>query len=189
MILSNVAFEYERERVFSGISYTFDHGIYALTGKSGCGKTTLLRLMAGLLSPSEGTVTGGGSGAVSMAFQDFRLFPALTALENAALFGNEERAKELLLSLRFLPEDLQKRPSKLSGGMQQRVSLVRAMLADTPVLLLDEPTNALDDSVKAVLYPLLSEIAKTRTVIFATHDREDIRALNATEVPFSALTK
>ena len=140
--------------------------------------------MAGLLRPTEGTVTGGGSGNVSFAFQDFRLFPALTALQNAALFSGEEKATAMLRALGFLPEDMKKHPSELSGGMQQRVSLVRAILADTPVLLLDEPTNALDEGVKSVLYPLLKEVATTRTVIFATHDRDDIVALNATELPF-----
>ncbi len=185
MELCNLSFSYGKQEVFSDLSYTFGQGIYALTGSSGCGKTTLLRLMAGLLRPSGGRILGGGIGNTSVAFQDFRLFPALTALENAAITSTKEKAEAMLSFLGFSKEDMEKFPSELSGGMQERVSLVRALLAEKPLLLLDEPTNALDSGVKEILYPLIKDAGKNATVILVTHDKADIVALGAIEIPLS----
>jgi iron(III) transport system ATP-binding protein len=175
-----------------------DGEVLGLVGESGCGKTTLLRLVAGLEVPDRGTIhlagrTVAGPRAwtpperrgVGMVFQDFALFPHLSAADNI-LYGlaslprnrRRERAEELLelvglggLGARF--------PHQLSGGQQQRVALARALAPEPRVLLLDEPFSNLDSGLKRLLRSELSEILRRTgiTAILVVHDAEDVTAL------------
>jgi NitT/TauT family transport system ATP-binding protein len=166
--------------------------IVTIVGGSGTGKTTLLRTLGGLVAPAAGTVTMGGEDvrrppaeAVTV-FQDYAnaLLPWRTVRRNVAL-GLEarrdrpaaERARrvEAALAAVGLAERADDRPWQLSGGMQQRVQLARALALDPKVLLMDEPFGALDAMTKAALQDeLLSLHARTRaTIVFITHDIEE----------------
>ena len=180
LILKNLSFAYGNETVFNDLSLSFESkSIYLLSAPSGRGKTTLLRLIAGLIKQSSGEIVGGG---VAFAFQESRLFPALSALENASVSASSIDARKMLLSLGFSEEDLLKTPSELSGGMKQRVSLVRAFLSDAPILLLDEPFKELDDKVRETVYEIIKEIANSKLVILVSHDLSDAENLSATVV-------
>lgn len=183
LILKNLSFAYGNETVFNDLSLSFESkNVYLLSAPSGRGKTTLLRLIAGLIKQSSGEIVGGGIGKVAFAFQESRLFPALSALENASVSASSIDARKMLLSLGFSEEDLLKTPSELSGGMKQRVSLVRAFLSDAPILLLDEPFKELDDKVRETVYEIIKEMANSKLVILVSHDLSDAENLSATVV-------
>lgn len=157
----------------------------SLVGRSGCGKTTLLNVIAGLEDATGGKVTiagnpvtgpGQGQGVV---FQQHALFPWLTAVENVA-FGfrkaghskQDRQARSMeLLKLVGLEAAAAKYPREMSGGMQQRVSIARALALDPQILLMDEPFGALDELTRIELQQELLRIweARRKTVVFVTH--------------------
>jgi NitT/TauT family transport system ATP-binding protein len=166
-----------------------DGEIVALIGPSGCGKTTALRIAMGLDDASGGQVTVDGVAVQGcghdrgMVFQHAALLPWLTALENV-MFGLEMkgmRGAELretaqrYLVLVGLKDSTNRRPYQLSGGMQQRVGIARALAIDPKVLLMDEPFGALDAQTRETLQGELIEIhARTRkTILFVTHDLDE----------------
>ncbi|PSM17445.1 hypothetical protein C7T96_14045 [Nitratireductor sp. StC3] len=166
----------------------------SLVGRSGCGKTTLLNIIAGLERPTSGTVEihgravrgpGQGQGVV---FQQHALFPWMTALRNV-VFGfrdaslsksdKQERARELL-QLVGLSAAADKYPREMSGGMQQRVAIARALALDPEILLMDEPFGALDELTRIELQQELLRIweARKKTVVFVTHSINEALALS-----------
>ncbi|NNF53325.1 MAG: ABC transporter ATP-binding protein [Acidimicrobiales bacterium] len=166
-------------------------------GPSGCGKTTLLNVIGGLDSPSEGTVVVAGvdvSAApakklagyrrrtVSFVFQSFNLFPGLTATENVQFAADvAERSNPRQVALEALKAvGLEDRaahfPQQLSGGEQQRVAIARALASGNPVLLADEPTGELDFATGIQILSLLKDQADQGTTVFVvTHNREIAR--------------
>lgn len=162
-----------------------DNEFVSIVGRSGCGKTTLLNMIAGLLRPTEGTIhvddrlisaPGPDRG---MVFQHSALFPWLTAIQNIE-FGpknqgvdkKERRAQALdLIELVRLSGFEDKYPRELSGGMQQRVAIARALANDPDILLMDEPFGALDELTRSEMQEELLRIwqARQKTVIFVTH--------------------
>lgn len=174
----------------SGVSYDVAPGEFvALTGRSGCGKTTSLRIVLGLEEQTSGTVEIDGREVVGcgydrgMVFQHAELLPWRTAIENVE-FGlelkgmrfNERRAIALkMLDLVGLRHSADRRPYQLSGGMKQRVGLARALSTDPEVLLMDEPFGALDAQIREEMQAeLLSLHEKTKkTVLFVTHDLDE----------------
>lgn len=154
--------------------------LVVLIGRSGCGKTTLLRLAAGAQMPSAGTLRNGFSNP-TMVFQEPRLLPWADALDNAA-FGLKARgvsrparraaAAEILMRFGFSEADLGKRPAALSGGMQQRVAIARALAVSPDLVLMDEPFSALDVGLRQELQALVRrEVERAGTaVLFVTHD-------------------
>jgi len=196
--LENVYYRYKNttNEVLNDITATFHKGDFtSIIGPSGSGKTTLLSIMAGLDTPSSGTVTIDDTSLasidldsyrrerVSMIFQAFHLFPLLTALENVCYPMEmnktpKSKAKEqaaMLLSTVDIGEEKHKRyPSNLSGGEQQRVAIARALSTGAKVILADEPTGNLDkangDSVVKILKNLAHE--KGYAVIVVTHNLE-----------------
>ena len=176
----NLTKEFDGRAVLDGFSFDFaDKGLYVIKGKSGVGKTTLLRIIAGLESNYDGIVQNGGIGSVSFAFQEYRLFPNVNAINNVLLAfsgSNNEadysKAADMLSKLGFSDQDTLLLPHELSGGMKQRVSLARAFLFDAPILLLDEPTKELDPmNVRNVLDEILRQ-AQERLVIMVSHTDE-----------------
>ncbi|MBZ9872467.1 ABC transporter ATP-binding protein [Mesorhizobium sp. BR1-1-9] len=160
-----------------------------ILGPSGCGKSTLLRIVAGLEAPSQGCVLLDGKAVTrpgpdrGMVFQSYTLFPWLTVAENIA-FGLRERGMaerergEIvasyidLVGLRGFENHW---PKQLSGGMQQRTAIARALANDPAILLLDEPFGALDNQTRGLMQELLLGIWERRkkTVLFVTHDIEE----------------
>jgi NitT/TauT family transport system ATP-binding protein len=166
-----------------------DGEIVALIGPSGCGKTTALRIAMGLEDASGGQVTVDGVAIKGcghdrgMVFQHAALLPWLTALENV-MFGLEMKGMrgdalretaQRYLALVGLKDSTNRRPYQLSGGMQQRVGIARALAIDPKVLLMDEPFGALDAQTRETLQGELIEIhARTRkTILFVTHDLDE----------------
>jgi NitT/TauT family transport system ATP-binding protein len=176
--------------VLDRISLRVEPGeIIALTGLSGCGKTTLLRILLGLERADsgrvlvDGTEVNGCGADRSMVFQNAQLFPWRTALENVQ-FGLETRGVPKDEQRRIARESLDlvglghaadRRPDQLSGGMQQRVGLARALSVDPAVLLMDEPFGALDAQTREGLQAEVLRIhAETgKTIIFVTHDLDE----------------
>jgi NitT/TauT family transport system ATP-binding protein len=159
-----------------------DNDFICILGPSGCGKSTLLRIVAGLDTPTTGRVLLEGQAVErpgpdrGMVFQSYTLFPWLTVRQNV-LFGSrarEEVADRLIaqVGLRGFENHF---PKMLSGGMQQRTALARALANDPKILLLDEPFGALDNQTRALMQELLLGIweADRKTVLFVTHDIEE----------------
>ncbi len=191
LVLDHVSKSFGEQRVIEDFSYAFPQtGLYCLTGESGRGKTTLLRIIAGLDQDFTGSVTP--LARVSFLFQEKRLFPTLSSLENLTIISDKhtcppqefrERASAMLRRLNFSDEDMKKTPSQLSGGMQQRVAIARAFLFDAPVLLLDEPSKELDEQNTNILRNIIVEEAKRRLVIAVSHHEDDIRVTDAIRIP------
>jgi len=182
-------------RPFNNFELDLKSGDMALLlGASGCGKTTLLSMLASILTPTAGSIKVGDievtqlKGAelaryrretVGVVFQGFNLIPSLTALENitvAMRFAGVEKKRaqdraEELLALVGLEERMHHRPGKLSGGQQQRVAIARALALDPPLIVADEPTASLDYmQVDGVIRILRELAAPGRVVVIATHD-------------------
>ena len=167
--------------VFDRLDLTVEPGkLAALLGRSGCGKTTALRLAAGLLKPDAGRIDNRFR-RTAMVFQEPRLLPWASARDNAA-FGlaalgmpREERrarAEDLLTAFGFTAADLDKRPAQLSGGMQSRVAIARAFATEPDLVLMDEPFVALDVGLRRDLQDLVRATVDRRgsAVLFVTHD-------------------
>ena len=171
--------------VLDNVSLSIAEGEFVcLLGASGCGKTTLLNLIAGLDEPTSGTITA--TGRTSLIFQEPALFPWLTAGKNIELAlkaSGVERAKrkekaQELLHLVHLDRSYDQRPHELSGGMKQRVAIARALAQESKILLLDEPFAALDAITRDFLHEEISRVWKERglTIVFVTHNvREAVR--------------
>jgi ABC-type nitrate/sulfonate/bicarbonate transport system ATPase subunit len=167
------------ERIDLGVE---DNDFLCILGPSGCGKSTLLRIIAGLEAPSTGRALLDGQPVErpgpdrGMVFQSYTLFPWLTVRQNI-LFGTRstaEKADSLMLKvgLKGFEDHF---PKQLSGGMQQRTALARALANDPKILLLDEPFGALDNQTRALMQELLLGIweADRKTVLFVTHDIDE----------------
>jgi NitT/TauT family transport system ATP-binding protein len=151
-----------------------------LVGASGCGKSTMLSLVAGLDEPTAGTIAVAGGANPALMFQEPALFPWLTVGGNVGLplrlrkVPRQERAARVaeLLGTVHLSEFGRRRPHELSGGMRQRVALARTLALDTPVLLMDEPFGALDAMTRDILHDEIERIWRERqlTVLFVTHN-------------------
>jgi ABC-type nitrate/sulfonate/bicarbonate transport system ATPase subunit len=168
------------------VSFAVQHGEFVvIIGPSGCGKSTLLMMLAGLEMPTSGTITyasepiTGPSSDRSLIFQQPSLYPWLSALDNVAFglmlkgIGRKERRQRAAQFLRQvgLREFAHKHPHELSGGMQQRAAMARALCLGADVLLMDEPFAALDVQTHFQMQSFLLDIwqGSGRTVVFVTH--------------------
>ncbi|MBR5321970.1 MAG: ABC transporter ATP-binding protein [Clostridia bacterium] len=153
-------------------------GILAIKGNSGCGKTTLMRIIAGLDKKYTGKIEYGNIKSISYVFQEPRLLPSCTVLENVALpLGNTEKAKataKFWLTRLGLEEDLNTYPDELSGGMKMRVAIARAFAYDGDILLLDEAFNGIDADRTKDIMDMVIEYAKKKTCIVITHNQDQL---------------
>ena len=166
-----------------------DNDFVTILGPSGCGKSTLLRLVAGLDTPTTGRILLDGRPVTDpgpdrgMVFQSYTLFPWLSVADNIA-FGLREKGMPVVERQRIVAQWLGNiglqsfaahYPKQLSGGMQQRTAIARALANDPAILLLDEPFGALDNQTRALMQELLLGIWERdrKTVIFVTHDIEE----------------
>ena len=186
----------ETVHALSGVSLEIgERGMVAIVGPSGSGKSTLLHLIGGMDVPTQGEVIVAGQAVnrlapreltrfrrqtVGFVFQTFNLIPNLTALENVALpmeFNGVPKAARLqrataLLQRFNLGQRLKHRPAELSGGEMQRVAIARAVANEPRLVLADEPTGNLDSRSGQIVYELLREVARERTVVVVTHAEE-----------------
>ncbi|MEO0565297.1 MAG: ABC transporter ATP-binding protein [Chloroflexota bacterium] len=193
MVLRNVVKQFGSVMAVDNISLEIPQGeFFALLGPSGCGKTTTLRMIAGFEQPTSGEILIRGQAVqgvppfhrpVNTVFQDYALFPHMTAVQNVA-FGlemsgsNKREAREQAmqaLELVQLPQVASRKPGQMSGGQQQRVALARALVNEPAVLLLDEPLGALDLKLRKAMQFELKEMQARLgiTFIFVTHDQEE----------------
>lgn len=175
---------YDGRDVLHKVTLTVPDGAHiALMGSSGCGKTTLLRVLAGLRAPDGGSVRVS-PGRIACVFQEPRLLPWRTAAENvnAVLSDRAQTMPQARAWLERLElgEAAEQYPAALSGGMQQRVAIARALAYDAPVLLLDEPFRGLDAALRAHVIACIAAETQGRTLVLATHDPADADALGCT---------
>ena len=181
----------------AGVSLAIERGeIFALLGSSGCGKTTLLRMLAGFETPTRGRITLAGQDLIAlpphvrpinMMFQSYALFPHLTVRDNIA-FGLRREGRpraevaervEAMLDLVQLRPYARRKPHQLSGGQQQRVALARSLAKRPSLLLLDEPLGALDRKLREETQIELARIIREVgvTCVMVTHDQEEAMTL------------
>ncbi|MGN0804532.1 MAG: ABC transporter ATP-binding protein [Candidatus Coproplasma sp.] len=172
MQINNLTVNYGAKSVYNNFNLQIDDkGVTCLLGESGCGKTTLLNAIAGLIAYT-GNITPV---KISYVFQTPRLVPNLTVLNNLKLIGAEEgQAKEMLNEV-GLADKFNAYPKTLSGGEEQRVSLCRAFLYPADLLLLDEPFSSLDLKTKLAVMNLFKNLQRSsgRGAVFVTHDIDE----------------
>lgn len=194
----NVNKHFGKFQAINDVSLDIEHGeFFSLLGSSGCGKTTLLRMLAGFESVSSGEIYIDGqpmSGVpphhrpINMVFQSYAIFPHLNVRDNIA-YGlrkqNLSRAKRYemvdeMLELIKLPDYGDRKATQLSGGQRQRIALARALILKPKVLLLDEPLGALDKQLREQMQLELRALQKTVgiTFVFVTHDQEEALTLS-----------
>ncbi|MEG0616961.1 MAG: ATP-binding cassette domain-containing protein [Oscillospiraceae bacterium] len=180
IILKDISKSYDDKKVLNKLSLELlDGERYAVMGKSGTGKTTLLRIICGLTQPDTGSVTADAL-HIAMVFQENRLVNNMSAIKNIAIFSSCTNdkilscAKELCLT----DEDMHKSVQNLSGGQRTRVAILRAVVAERTILLLDAPLRGLDDVNKQKAISFILRYHKGLLVL-VTHDENDAVAINA----------
>ena len=201
--LINISKSFGEKKVINNVSLVIDSGSFTtLLGASGCGKTTLLRMIAGLVTPDTGEIYFGDQcifsaekkinippekRALGFVFQDFALWPHMTVYENVA-FGLraanrtenlDSKVKEALRAVQL--EDFEKRyPHQLSGGQQQRVAFARAIVIEPECILFDEPLSALDALLREEMRTELKELMTKLniTAVFVTHDQTEAMSMS-----------
>ena len=194
--LRGVVKEFPGHRAVDNVSLSLERGgFYSLLGPSGCGKTTTLRMLGGFEQPTSGDVVLDGvvvnglrpwERDVSTVFQNYALFPHLTALKNVEFGLRERGARDCTeralraLELVQLASKRDRKPAELSGGEKQRVALARSIVLEPKVLLLDEPLAALDPQLRKQMRAELKAMQRKTgiTFLFVTHDQEEALSLS-----------
>lgn len=177
------------QKIFDGFTKTFLPGkIYAVTGESGCGKTTLIRMIAGLEKKDYGRSILNGKNVTKASKDVFLMhqkpvnFEWKSAIANILIslddpnYEDFVRAKEILTELN-LEEHAEKFPYQLSGGQQQRVALARALFLNPDVLLLDEPTSALDTKTTELVIKKIKEFKENKKIVIMVTHNEDVASI------------
>jgi len=185
IVISKLTKTFGQTAVFDGFDAVIESGVCTcIMGSSGGGKTTLLRMIMGLEKPDGGSISGVPS-SIAAVFQEDRLCPQFSAVSNIALVtGRKYTRSQLEDELRAvgIEDDLNKPVSQFSGGMQRRVALVRAVLAEAELLILDEPFKGLDPATKTEVINYVLARTKGRTVLYVTHSSEEADALGGKRI-------
>lgn len=194
--VQSVSKSFNGKKAVDGISFQAnDKEILVLLGTSGCGKTTMLKMINRLIEVDSGTILIDGKNILSQKVEELRmgigfvmqhsgLFPHYTIQQNIAVIPDllkwdkkktTQRTLELLHKLHLSEDVLTRFPNELSGGQQQRVGIARALIADAPVLLMDEPFGALDNITKSDIHSEFKSLEelKNKTIILVTHDVQE----------------
>lgn len=177
--LTGISHSYGGHPVLQNFSLTMSPGQrIAIMGPSGSGKTTLLRIVMGLLTPTAGTVENRFA-KTAPVFQEPRLLPWRTALENVNLVLADDRSTRKragqFLEMLGLADAADKYPGELSGGMQQRAALARALAMEGDLLVLDEPFKAMDEALRERVLSIVAE--SKAAILLVTHEEEEAKAL------------
>lgn len=196
--IRNLAKKYGNKIILDDFNFDVYRGEFlSLLGSSGCGKTTLLKLIVGIELPTKGQILKDSLDVtkktpferkVGIVFQNYALFPNMTVFQNVSYAlqsqhlpkkERNERVNEVI-DLVGLGDHIYKKPSALSGGQQQRVAIARTLVTKPDIMLFDEPMSALDATIKLVLRKELKNIQKKLgiTMIYVTHDQEEAFALS-----------
>ncbi|MCI7657392.1 ATP-binding cassette domain-containing protein [Anaerotignum sp.] len=175
--IKHITKKYDDYTVFSDFSMEIQEGeVLCLMGKSGRGKTTLLRMLMGLEQPDTGSITGLTDKRISVVFQEDRLLPGFTVRQNLYSVCDDALQQERMMGILTalgLDAWIDREVSVLSGGMQRRVAICRALLVPYDLLILDEPFRGLDDKTKEITLKLVLEEKKGRTILLSTHDAKE----------------
>lgn len=191
IVVNNLFTGYSRASpLLKDFNYQFDNKIYGILGESGCGKTTLLRTIAGLTKPLSGEVLVDGAkvhkpnkSGIYMLHQNYTSFDWLTCLDNVLIAKKIQgsitkedinNAKQMLEAVN-LAEHIEKYPRQLSGGMKQRLALARTLFVNPKIILMDEPLSALDGKTRNEMQDLILDIHRRteNTVLMITHSTEE----------------
>jgi putrescine transport system ATP-binding protein len=186
--IKNIVKDFDGHRAVDNVSLDIAQGeVFALLGSSGCGKTTLLRMLAGFETPTSGTITLAGrdladlppyARPMNMMFQSYALFPHLTVFDNIAFGLRRDRLPapevqarvEAMLKLVQLAAYAKRKPHQLSGGQQQRVAVARALVGEPKLILADEPTGNLDTAHGEEVMRMLRQLNQEgSTIVMVTH--------------------
>ena len=193
LIIENISKSYDKKLVLNNVSFDVEKGEFlSILGSSGCGKTTLMRIIMGIESADSGNIFMDGENItkflpskrkMGMVFQNYALFPNMNAYDNIAYALKSRRVprKEIkervdkIVKIVGLSEHVKKKPANLSGGQQQRVALARTLVLNPDIILLDEPMSALDADIKMNLRKEIKDLQKkfAITIIYITHDQEE----------------
>lgn len=183
IIITDLCKTFDDNEVLKNVNITLkDNSIYCLMGSSGIGKTTLLRILIGLERADSGSVSGIDTKSISCMFQEDRLIPYLSAIDNVRIVlhgkNNRDEIRNNLLSI--LPDDSLDMPvNSLSGGMKRRVALARALSYPGKLIILDEPFTGLDKDTKLNVIDYILKMRNNRTLLIATHETDDANLLGA----------
>ena len=183
IIITDLCKTFDDNEVLKNVNITLkDNSIYCLMGASGIGKTTLLRILMGLEHADSGSISGIDIKSISCMFQEDRLIPYLSAIDNVRIVlhgkNNRDEIRNNLLSI--LPDDSLDIPvSSLSGGMKRRVALARALSYPGKLIILDEPFTGLDKDTKLNVIDYILKMRNNRTLLIATHGPDDVNLLGA----------
>lgn len=199
--VKNLTMKYGKNTIFENYNHTFpDNSITAIMGESGKGKTTLIRCIAGLNKPTSGEVIVNGNKItkpnkeIFMMHQHYTNFPWKTCLENVLFpvqINGKIDSKDIklaseLLNMVGLGTHIDKYPSELSGGMNQRLAFARVLMAKPKIILMDEPMSALDSQTRKEMQDILLASHKMlkNTIILITHDSNEANRLADTIIKF-----
>lgn len=183
IIITDLCKTFDDNEVLKNVNITLkDNSIYCLMGTSGIGKTTLLRILMGLEHADSGSISGIDIKSISCMFQENRLIPDLSAIDNVRIVlrgkPNRQEIRNNLLSI--LPDDSLDMPvNSLSGGMKRRVALARALSYPGKLIILDEPFTGLDKNTKLNVIDYILKMRNNRTLLIATHGTYDANLLGA----------
>ena len=183
IIITDLCKSFDDNEILKNVNITLeDSSIYCLMGASGIGKTTLLRILMGLERADSGCISGIDTKNISCMFQEDRLIPDLSAIDNVRIVlrrkNNRAEVRNNLLSI--LPDDSLDLPvSSLSGGMKRRVALARALSYPGKLIILDEPFTGLDKDTKLNVINYILKMRNNRTLLIATHGTDDVDLLGA----------
>lgn len=184
--IRNLTKKYGKKEIFKNFSLEIETGkVTALMGKSGFGKTTLIRILMELEKYDEGKITGLENQKISTVFQEDRLCENLSAITNISIVCEKETSiREISAELEKIGlKESQNKPVKtLSGGMKRRVAIIRCIMAKSDIIIFDEPLKGLDEITKKNVINYLKEKIRGKTVIIVTHDIEEARQLDGTIV-------
>ena len=177
--LDNIKKSYNGKAILNGLTFEAKRGQpICLFGQSGCGKTTVLNIIAGLTKANGGSIIGN-EGRISYVFQEDRLLEQLSAKENIMLTARNRKAADSFIEAAGLSECIDMYPADMSGGMKRRTAIARAVAFDGGIMLLDEPFNGIDAGRKKATDGSLKNFVSAKLCIMVTHDRTDAGLMDA----------